>query len=103
MFTDSVMPKLQQKCGQVFYSQTVKIVGPGESSVETQILDMLNTQENPTIAPYAKTGEVHLRVTARAKDEKKPEKKQPPWWKSFTVVSGKPFTRRMRTKHWKWR
>ena len=22
---------------------------------------------------------------------------------SFTVVSGKPFTRRMRTKHWKWR
>ena len=28
MFTDSVMPKLQQKCGQVFYSQTVKIVGP---------------------------------------------------------------------------
>ena len=75
MFTDSVMPKLQQKCGQVFYSQTVKIVGPGESSVETQILDMLNTQENPTIAPYAKTGEVHLRVTARAKDEKEAREK----------------------------
>lgn len=78
MFTDSVMPKLQQKCGQVFYSQTVKIVGPGESSVETQILDMLNTQENPTIAPYAKTGEVHLRVTARAKDEKEAREKTTP-------------------------
>lgn len=78
MFTDSVMPKLQQKCGQVFYSQTVKIVGPGESSVETQILDMLNTQENPTIAPYAKTGEVHLRVTARAKDEKEAREKAAP-------------------------
>lgn len=78
MFTDSVMPKLQQKCGQVFYSQTVKIVGPGESSVETQILDMLNTQENPTIAPYAKTGEVHLRVTARAKDEKEAREKTAP-------------------------
>lgn len=78
MFTDSVMPKLQQKCGQVFYSQTVKIVGPGESSVETQILDMLNTQENPTIAPYAKTGEVHLRVTARAKDEKEAREKTSP-------------------------
>lgn len=78
MFTDSVMPKLQQKCGQVFYSQTVKIVGLGESSVETQILDMLNTQENPTIAPYAKTGEVHLRVTARAKDEKEAREKTAP-------------------------
>lgn len=78
MFTDSVMPKLQQKCGQVFYSQTVKIVDPGESSVETQILDMLNTQENPTIAPYAKTGEVHLRVTARAKDEKEAREKTAP-------------------------
>lgn len=78
MFTDSVMPKLQQKCGQVFYSQTVKIVGPGESSVETQILDMLDTQDNPTIAPYAKTGEVHLRVTARAKDEKEARKKTAP-------------------------
>ena len=78
MFTDSVMPKLQQKCGQVFYSQTVKIVGPGESSVETQILDMLNAQENPTIAPYAKTGEVHLRVTARAKDEKEAREKTAP-------------------------
>lgn len=78
MFTDSVMPKLQQKCGQVFYSQTVKIVGPGESSVETQILDMLDTQDNPTIAPYAKTGEVHLRVTARAKDEKEAREKTAP-------------------------
>ncbi len=78
MFTDSVMPRLQQKCGQVFYSETVKIVGPGESSVETQILDMLNTQENPTIAPYAKTGEVHLRVTARAKDEKEAKEKTAP-------------------------
>ncbi len=78
MFTDSVMPRLQQKCGQVFYSETVKIVGLGESSVETQILDMLNTQENPTIAPYAKTGEVHLRVTARAKDEKEAREKTAP-------------------------
>lgn len=78
MFTDSVMPKLQQKCGQVFYSETVKIVGPGESSVETQILDMLDTQDNPTIASYAKTGEVHLRVTARAKDEKEAREKTAP-------------------------
>ena len=69
MFTDSVVPRFQKICGQVFYSVTVKIVGIGESSVETRILDLLDKQENPTIAPYAKTGEVHLRITARAADE----------------------------------
>jgi len=30
----------------------------------------LDSQTNPTIAPYAKTGEVHLRVTAMAENEK---------------------------------
>lgn len=30
--------------------------------------------DEPTIAPYAKTGEVHLRVTARAKDEQEGKK-----------------------------
>ena len=37
--------------------------------METVITDLLETQTNPTLAPYAKTGEVHLRVTARAKSE----------------------------------
>ena len=33
------------------------------------ILDLIDTQTNPTVATYAKTGEVHLRVTARAAGE----------------------------------
>lgn len=53
----------------VLYSETVKLCGTGESSVAAQIQDLLDTQTNPTIAPYAKTGEVHLRVTAKAEDE----------------------------------
>ena len=69
MFRESVIPRLKKMCGQVFYSVTVKIAGLGESSVETGILDLLDAQDNPTIAPYAKTGEVHLRITAREKDE----------------------------------
>jgi len=32
-------------------------------------LDLIDGQTNPTIATYAKTGEVHLRVTARGKNE----------------------------------
>ena len=30
------------------------------------ILDLIDAQTNPTIATYAKTAEVHLRITARA-------------------------------------
>jgi len=36
--------------------------------------DLIDMQKNPTIAPYAKTGEVHLRITARAKDKESAEK-----------------------------
>ena len=74
MFEASVMPHLAQKTDGVIVSKTVKICGMGESSVETMIEDMLERQVNPTIAPYAKTGEVHLRVTAKAVDDKTAKK-----------------------------
>ena len=48
----------------------VKISGIGESQVAEEIQDLIESQTNPTIAPYAKTGEVHLRVTASAENEK---------------------------------
>ena len=47
----------------------IKICGHGESQVADQIRDLIAAQTNPTIAPYAKTAEVHLRVTARAADD----------------------------------
>lgn len=50
----------------ILYSEMVKICGIGESKAETMISDLIDQQTNPTIAPYAKTGEVHLRVTAKA-------------------------------------
>ena len=71
MFEKKVVPLLMEQCGRdgLLYSNMVKICGVGESMVETMIKDLIDNQTNPTIAPYAKTGEVHLRVTARAKDE----------------------------------
>ena len=50
---------------EVFHSRLLKICGLGESLVETRIKSLLSST-NPTVAPYAKLGEVHLRVTARA-------------------------------------
>ena len=70
LFEGRVYPYLQVKTDKVIRSQVVKICGVGESMVESMIKDMIDVQKNPTIATYAKTGEVHVRVTAEADSEK---------------------------------
>ncbi len=65
---EEVLPYLASLQDMTIYSTMVKLAGIGESKVETMILDLIDGQTNPTIAPYAKLGEVHLRVTAAAKD-----------------------------------
>ena len=74
MFEHSIMPYLAGLQSGVIYSQTVKICGVGESKAESMVEDLVEAQKNPTIATYAKIGEVHLRVTATAADEKEAEK-----------------------------
>ncbi len=74
MFERSIMPYLAELQSGVIYSQTVKICGVGESKAESMVEDLVEVQSNPTIATYAKTGEVHLRVTATASDEKEAKK-----------------------------
>lgn len=69
LFMEQVYPYLQKRQPEVIRSQMIKICGMGESQVEDKILDLIDSQTNPTIATYAKTAEVHLRVTAKAKDE----------------------------------
>lgn len=69
MFEASVAPYLAGLTSQVICSRTVKVCGVGESKAETMIKDLIDTQTNPTLATYAKTGEVHIRVTAGAGSE----------------------------------
>lgn len=74
MFEKSIYPYLNELQPGVIYSRTVKVCGVGESIAETMIQDLIDGQSNPTIATYAKTGEVHLRVTAKAENEKEARK-----------------------------
>lgn len=69
MFERDMIPYLKSMQEGVLYSRMVKIIGIGESKVETMVADLIEKQSNPTIAPYAKNGEVHLRVTAYAQDD----------------------------------
>ncbi|HHV61836.1 MAG TPA: competence/damage-inducible protein A [Firmicutes bacterium] len=72
MMEDAVIPYLMQKMGDrrsVIKSRILKVSGMGESAVEDMVKDILRTQTNPTIAPLAYTGEVLLRITAKASSE----------------------------------
>ncbi len=70
MWDDQVVPYIRGKSDTVFVSEMVKLCGVGESLVETELKDLIDAQTNPTIATYAKVGEVDIRVTASAPDEK---------------------------------
>ncbi len=74
MMENQICPYLQKKNEEIILSQMVKICGFGESKVEEMVLDLIEKQTNPTLATYAKQGEVHLRVTARAASEEEARK-----------------------------
>lgn len=71
MFEGKVFPYLMGLQQETIYSETLKIIGIGESAAETMVEDLIKSQSNPTIAPYAKEGEVHLRLSARAADQER--------------------------------
>lgn len=64
MFRDFCIPYLQEKSPVKFYSRYYKVSGLGESALEDKLIHIIENQTNPTIATYAKPGEVMLRVTA---------------------------------------
>jgi len=47
-------------------SHSIRVFGVGESRIEDMLYELMTKSTNPTLAPYAKDGEVLLRVTARA-------------------------------------
>ena len=69
MFDDKIFPYLKKKSNSVIKSKTLRVVGIGESSLQDMLYDLIKIQTNPTIALYAKEGEVHIRITAKSEDE----------------------------------
>ena len=69
MFTHRALPYLRALADGTIVSRTLKIFGMGESSVEALLRERMNAMTNPTLAPYAKEGEMELRITAKAPTE----------------------------------
>ncbi len=72
MFEEAVIPYFRKKSDFKIVSTYLRVFGIGESALENKIMDIINGQSNPTIAPYAGDFEVTLRVTARCKDDEDP-------------------------------
>ena len=66
MFREEAAPWLAKLSEGIIRSRTLRIFGMGESRVEDLLRERMNGLTNPTLAPYAKTGEVELRITAKA-------------------------------------
>ena len=73
LFNEKVIPLLRPYCEEVLVSHNIHIIGVGEAAVEELLRDLMVKAENPTIAPYCAPGEVRIRVTAKAEDEKTAE------------------------------
>ncbi|MGQ7380990.1 competence/damage-inducible protein A [Streptococcus suis] len=65
MFTESLQPLLHQSSQQL-YSRVLRFFGIGESQLVTVLTDLIDKQTDPTLAPYAKVGEVTLRLSTKA-------------------------------------
>ena len=59
MAEEELLPLLMQENGTIF-SEQLKFAGIGESRVETELLDLIDNQSNPTIAPLAGSHEVKI-------------------------------------------
>ena len=61
----ALLPWLQGCSGGVIRSHDLRVFGLTEPQVQELLGDLMDRAENPSLAPYAKPGEVMLRLTAK--------------------------------------
>ena len=69
MVLNQLLPKLMT--GAKLYSRVLRFFGIGESQLVTILADLIDHQTDPTLASYAKTGEVTLRLSTKAVSQEK--------------------------------
>ncbi|MCS4487923.1 competence/damage-inducible protein A [Streptococcus sciuri] len=65
MVSEELIPLISTEHMQL-YSRVLRFFGIGESQLATILDSLIENQVDPTIAPYAKTGEVTLRLSTKA-------------------------------------
>ncbi|MCL5025760.1 MAG: competence/damage-inducible protein A [Chloroflexi bacterium] len=68
MWENEALPELRRRQGAaVILTKTLKVVGVGESAAEDMIRELV-ASPNPTVATYAKSDGVHIRIGAKSND-----------------------------------
>jgi nicotinamide-nucleotide amidase len=65
-----VLPYLRKRFrleGELITSRVLKVTGMGESKVDSQIKDLIDTRTNPSVGILASPGDISIRITAYAK------------------------------------
>ena len=78
MLKSGVEPYLKKLSEAEIHSHSIHIFGRGESAVEDKLRPLMENLNNPTLAPYAKDGEVMLRLTAKASSKLEAEELMAP-------------------------
>lgn len=65
LFENRLEPMLTGREGGVLVCRMLRTFGIGESSLETELLDLIDGQSDPTIATYAKEGECAVRIASK--------------------------------------
>lgn len=69
MWSQEIAPRLRKKSTSILVSRTFKTLTFGEASVDEMASHLLSSN-NPTLAVYAKYDGIHLRLAAKAANEK---------------------------------
>jgi nicotinamide-nucleotide amidase len=77
MFENDASAWLKKLLGDDFslHSVMMRFAGIGESALEDLLIDLIRDQSDPTLAPYAKEGEVAVRVSTKAADAEEAARK----------------------------
>ena len=80
-FIESVSPFLEQRFGQqgMIYSERYAVYGYREMQLETLLQDLIQNQQNPTIALLIKPGYIEIRLTAKGESKVDCQEKLGPW------------------------
>lgn len=88
MFDHWAVPILTKDHEYTLVSRNLYFFGIGESLLESRLKELMVSSLNPTVAPYAKTGEVMLRVTAKVRDPKEADTVMAPAMEKIREAAG---------------
>jgi nicotinamide-nucleotide amidase len=76
LFDNEVVPYLREKFGlsEAIYSRVLKVAELGESSVDDLVGDLIANSANPTVGVLAHPGQVDVRITVKATDQREAER-----------------------------